>query len=117
MVRSVSTERYRSQLAALSVAYFANVPVIIWGPPGQGKSKLLESLGELLDVPVEIVVAAGLEPTDFTGLPHLADRRVDYLPPAWLRRLCDAGKGVLFCDELSNAERATRSAMLRGFDH
>ena len=34
---AATTDRYRSTMQALAIAIAADVPVILWGPPGQGK--------------------------------------------------------------------------------
>src|SRR5204862_102481 len=38
---------------------------------------------------------------------------VRFAPPAWARRLAEAGRGVLFLDELSTAPPAVQAALLR----
>jgi hypothetical protein len=64
--------------------------------------------------PCETVIASIRDPTDFSGLPiPRADGTTALAPPAWAKRLADAGKGLLFLDEISTAPPATQAALLR----
>lgn len=89
------------------------VPVLIWGPPGVGKTAAVLTLGRRLGLPVEVVIASIREPTDFAGLPVVHDGEVRFAPPNWARRLAAAGKGILFLDEVSTAPPAVQAALLR----
>jgi hypothetical protein len=97
----------------LQVCIAARVPVLLWGPPGAGKSSLVRSVGEAMGLPVETIIASIREPADFAGLPVLREDGVRLEPPAWARRLAQAGKGLLFLDELSTAPPAVQAALLR----
>lgn len=102
-----------STVLALALAILARVPVLLWGPPGAGKSSAVRALGSALGLPVEVVIASIREPSDFAGLPVLHDGEVRFAPPAWARRLAQAGKGILFLDEISTAPPAVQAALLR----
>ena len=98
---------------ALVVAVSARVPVLLWGSPGTGKTSVVRALGEALGWPVEVVIGSIREPADFAGLPVVSDGTVEMAPPAWARRLSEAGRGLLFLDELTTAPPAVQAAMLR----
>ncbi|MEU6710526.1 MoxR family ATPase [Nonomuraea sp. NPDC046802] len=98
---------------ALSVAVAANLPVILWGAPGTGKTSAVLALGARLGLPVEVVVGSIREPSDFAGLPVLRDGETWFAPPRWATRLASAGSGILFLDELTTAPPAVQAAMLR----
>ncbi|WP_223167329.1 AAA family ATPase [Nonomuraea sp. SYSU D8015] len=98
---------------ALSVAVAANLPVILWGPPGTGKTSAVLALGRRLGLPVEVVVGSIREPSDFAGLPVLRDGGTWLAPPRWAERLAATGTGILFLDELTTAPPAVQAAMLR----
>lgn len=100
-------------LEALGVAVSAGVPVLLWGSPGTGKTSAVVALGEALEWPVETVIGSIREPSDFAGLPVVIDGSVRLSPPAWATRLCEAGTGLLFLDELTTAPPAVQAAMLR----
>ena len=97
----------------LSVALQAGTPVLAWGPPGVGKTAAITALAESLSLPLEIVLASIREPADFAGLPVIRDDGVRMEAPSWARRLAEAGKGILFLDEISTAPPAVQAALLR----
>lgn len=100
-------------IAALSVALQAGVPILAWGPPGVGKTAVITALAESLSLPLEVVLASIREPADFSGLPVIREDGVRMEAPAWARRLSQAGKGILFLDEISTAPPAVQAALLR----
>ncbi|HWP98716.1 MAG TPA: MoxR family ATPase [Syntrophomonadaceae bacterium] len=102
-----------SMIDALSIAIQAGVPILTWGPPGVGKTATITTLADVLGLPLEVVLASIREPSDFSGLPVIREDGVSMEPPAWARRLVQAGKGVLFLDEISTAPPAVQSALLR----
>jgi hypothetical protein len=89
------------------------IPVVLWGPPGVGKTATVLALGARLGLLVETVIASIHEPSDFNGLPVVHDGGVRFAPPAWAVRLHQAGRGILFFDEISNAPPVVQAAMLR----
>lgn len=105
------------QLQALTLAVSADLPVLLWGEPGIGKTAALHQLAESLSLPLTTVIASVHEPSDFSGLPVLgADPEVHGVPmapPDWAVRLVRAGHGLLFLDELSTAPPAVQAALLR----
>jgi len=102
-----------SVLEALGVAVAAQVPVLLWGAPGTGKTSAIRAMADAAGLPCETVIAAIREPSDFSGLPVVVDKVVRFAPPRWAERLADAGRGVLFLDEISTAPPAVQAALLR----
>jgi hypothetical protein len=105
------------RVEALALAVAANLPVLLWGEPGIGKSATLQQLAEGLGLPLETVIASVHEPSDFAGLPIVGDSPatdgVPMAPPDWAVRLARTGSGLLFFDELSSAPPAVQAALLR----
>lgn len=99
--------------SAMAVAVGAGVPVLLWGPPGTGKSSVVRDLADRLGWPCEVVIASIREPSDFAGLPIVADGGVRFAPPTWATALAEAGDGILFLDEISTAPPAVQAALLR----
>jgi MoxR-like ATPase len=98
---------------ALGVAVAARVPVLLWGAPGTGKTSAIRAMAQIMGLPCETVIASIREPSDFAGLPIVVGDEVRFAPPAWARRLAEAGHGLLFLDELSTAPPAVQAALLR----
>ncbi|MFI6284695.1 AAA family ATPase [Streptomyces sp. NPDC051018] len=118
LLRDATTEpRPDTQLEALTLAVSADLPVLLWGEPGIGKTAALTQLAEALDLPLTTVIASVHEPSDFAGLPVIGDdpaeQGVPMAPPDWAVRLVRAGRGLLFLDELSTAAPAVQAALLR----
>jgi hypothetical protein len=95
----------------LQLAYKAGIPTLLWGPPGVGKTATIRTLGARLGVPVVEVITSIREPSDFLGLPIVADGGVKYVPPSWAKELENGG--ILFFDEISTAPPAVQAALLR----
>ncbi|MEU9316151.1 MoxR family ATPase [Streptomyces sp. NPDC048295] len=118
LLRDTTTEpRPDTQLEALTLAVAADLPVLLWGEPGIGKTAALTQLAASLDLPLTTVIASVHEPSDFSGLPIVGDdpaeQGVPMAPPDWAVRLVRAGRGLLFLDELSTAPPAVQAALLR----
>ncbi|MDQ1722739.1 MAG: hypothetical protein QOI26_2473 [Pseudonocardiales bacterium] len=118
LLQDTGTEpRTDTQLEALTLAVAADLPVLLWGEPGIGKTAALNHLAEALDLPLTTVIASVHEPSDFSGLPVVGDdpaeQGVPMAPPDWALRLVRAGRGLLFLDELSTAPPAVQAALLR----
>jgi hypothetical protein len=114
------SQRHTDTCTALGVALLADVPVILWGPPGQGKSSVIRELAAGMGAHLETVIASIREPSDFAGLPVVdpVTRTASLAAPSWAVRLRDAvveeGRtGIQFYDEVSTAPPATQAALLR----
>lgn len=118
LLGEVTTEpRPDTRLEALTLAVAADLPVLLWGEPGIGKTAALTQLAESLDLPLTTVIASVHEPSDFSGLPIIGDDPAEHgvpmAPPDWAVRLARTGRGLLFLDELSTAPPAVQAALLR----
>ncbi|MCF3123632.1 AAA family ATPase, partial [Streptomyces arenae] len=114
---STTAPRPDDQLEALTLTVAADLPVLLWGEPGIGKTAALTQLAASLDLPLTTVIASVHEPSDFSGLPVVGDDPAEHgvpmAPPDWAVRLVRAGRGLLFLDELSTAPPAVQAALLR----
>ena len=90
---------------ALGVAVAARVPGAPQSSTGTGKTSAIRAMAAAMRLPCETVIASIREPSDFAGLPIVVGDEVRFAPPAWARRLAEAGRGLLFLDELSTAPR------------
>ena len=103
-----SAVNLQNALAALEIAVKANVPTMLHGAPGVGKTDGVEGVARKLGLPCLTEVLATMEAVDLRGLPRFdADgSSVTWSRPDFLKRLADLGpEGVLFIDEAnSNAQ-------------
>jgi hypothetical protein len=100
-------------LQAVRVALAADVPVLVWGEPGVGKTASIKALADGLGWPVEIVLASLREPSDFAGLPVVVDGDMRFAPPDWAKRLSGHDRAICFFDEISTAAPSVQKALLR----
>ena len=98
-----------SQVAeALDVLVGIKQPIMIWGPPGVGKSAIVKQVADQSALELRDVRAILLDPVDLRGLPHInGDGRAHWAVPEFLPR---EGKGILFLDELTAAPQLTQAA-------
>ena len=109
----MSLVEYEETYLALGVCVEANVPVILWGPPGQGKTSVIKALAKKADRHLEIILASIREPQDFAGLPSIVDGKMTLVAPDWAQRLADTEYGILFTDEVNTAPPSVQAALLR----
>lgn len=86
-------------------------PVMVWGPPGVGKSTIVKSLAKSMGIGFVDVRLAQMESIDIRGLP-LPDKDahcVQWLPSSIFPRDNDKG-GIIFLDELSAAPKDVQVA-------
>lgn len=79
------------------------ISVMIWGPPGIGKSSIVAQTAEQNDLAIIDLRLSQLAPTDLRGLPVAEDGVARWFPPEFLPT---SGKGILFLDEINMATPA-----------
>lgn len=108
-----------SQRDILHASIAADIPVILWGPPGTGKTATVHAMAQAESAHVETLIGAILDPTDVGGQPIPDESRahVNVAPPSWTQRLAEAlarnQAAWLFLDELSCAPPSVQAALLR----
>lgn len=82
-------------------------PVFIWGPPGIGKSSLVEQFA--LEVGIEVVTLLGtqLAPEDLIGVPQIVNGKSRFCPPESIAR---DEPYLLFLDELNASSTEVQKA-------
>lgn len=102
----------------LTKAFKRQRPVFLWGPPGIGKSELVEGIAEsgvLGNTKAIDMRLALFEPTDLRGypVPDVASGTMKWLPPADLPTKEEAAEYdtiILFLDELNSAAPSVQAA-------
>ena len=88
-----------------------HVPVMLWGPPGVGKSQMVAQVGLRHNVPVIDIRLSQMEPSDLRGIPFRVEERVEWAVPAMLPDVKRHGaEGILFLDEITSAPPSVSAA-------
>ena len=88
-----------------------HTPVMLWGPPGVGKSDMVRETAARHGVQVIDIRLSQMEPSDLRGIPFRSEHRVEWAIPAMLP---DADRhsreGILFLDEITSAPPSVSAA-------
>jgi len=88
----------------LGTAEGHHTPVMLWGPPGVGKSQMVAQIAARHAVPMIDIRLSQMEPSDLRGIPFRQGERVEWAVPAMLPDTERHGpSGVLFLDEITSA--------------
>ena len=95
----------------LSAAEGHHTPVMMWGPPGVGKSQMVSEVAARHRVPVMDIRLSQMEPSDLRGIPFRVGDHVDWAIPSILPDTGRHGdKGILFLDEITSAPPSVSAA-------
>lgn len=88
-----------------------HTPVMLWGPPGVGKSQMVAQIAARHAVPVIDIRLSQMEPTDLRGIPFRVNDLVEWAVPAILPDAERHGpEGILFLDEITSAAPTVSAA-------
>lgn len=88
-----------------------HTPVMLWGPPGVGKSQLVSQVASSHGATMVDIRLAQMEPTDLRGIPFRDGGEVVWSTPSLLPRLGrDGAQGILFLDEITSAPATVTAA-------
>ena len=110
--RTVSSTQARKSILQ---AFKVKRPLFLWGPPGIGKSELVEGIARDLGGLMIDLRLGQMEPTDIRGIPfYNKDKNImEYAPPGDLPDAETAAQYpivVLFLDEMNSAPASVQSA-------
>ncbi len=88
-----------------------HTPVMLWGPPGVGKSQMVAQVAEKNAVEVIDIRLSQMEPSDLRGIPFRDNHTVEWAIPAMLPDVSRHGRnGILFLDEITSAAPSVSAA-------
>ena len=88
-----------------------HTPVMLWGPPGVGKSQIVAQIGARHNAPVIDVRLSQMEPSDLRGIPFRDSELVEWAIPSMLPNAERHGaQGILFLDEITSAVPSVSAA-------
>lgn len=94
-----------------SVEHGHHTPVMLWGPPGVGKSQLVSQIAAEHGVNIIDIRLSQMEPSDLRGIPFRLDNSVEWAVPSLLPNAERHGdKGILFLDEITSAPPTVSAA-------
>jgi hypothetical protein len=88
-----------------------HTPVMLWGPPGVGKSQMITQVAARHGVPLIDIRLSQMEPSDLRGIPFKDGDRVEWAIPSMLPDAERHGpRGILFLDEITSAPPSVSAA-------
>ena len=78
-------------------------PVMMWGPPGIGKSDIVKAVTRECGIELRDVRLSQLDPVDLRGVPTVEDGQTKWATPNFFPTDQDSA-GIFFLDELSAAD-------------
>lgn len=95
----------------LSTSEGHHTPVMLWGPPGVGKSQLVLEVGQKHGINVIDIRLSQMEPSDLRGIPFRVGESVEWAIPGMLPNSEKHGEqGILFLDEITSAPPSVSAA-------
>ncbi len=82
-------------------------PVFIWGPPGIGKSSLVEQFAESVGLDCISLLGSQLAAEDIIGVPQIKEGKSSFCPPTLIAR---EHAFCLFLDELNACSQEVQKA-------
>jgi hypothetical protein len=95
----------------LALAYRSNVPALLIGAHGLGKSEITAAAAAVLKIKCVSRDLSLMEPPDLVGLPKIEGGATTFLPPEFLPREPGAG-GFLLIEEINRAPRYMQACCL-----
>ncbi len=88
-----------------------HTPVMLWGPPGVGKSQMIAQIADRHNAPLIDIRLSQMEPSDLRGIPFKNGETVVWAIPAMLPNKERHGEeGILFLDEITSAPPSVSAA-------
>lgn len=121
-MNQTKAQEYPGIVMIEDVCFKANIPLMLIGPPGVGKTETILAEAAKHGYEVILLLASTMDPTDVSGLPRAVQMSQKdngeytygtvYSAPDWQHRVMSGDKILLFFDEYSNASPAVRASLL-----
>lgn len=97
--------------AALGTSVAIRRPLMIYGPPGVGKSDIVRAFAKSRGMELRDVRLSMMDPSDIRGLPMPNEARTQtrWIPPEFFPPTNTKKPGILFLDELTSAPPAVQA--------
>ncbi len=104
---NISVTVTQKELSELLLNIAVVRPLFIWGPPGIGKSSLVQQFSASLGIPCVSLLGSQLAPEDIIGVPQIIDGVSQFCPPKMIAR---KETYCLFLDELNACSQEVQKA-------
>lgn len=101
-------------LSTLAIAAEARRPIMIWGPPGTGKTSIVQSYADSIGASLRNFDAPSALASEMIGIPEIKDGVMRTAAPEWAQEIIDhpERRFVVFLDELPGATDQVKGALL-----
>ena len=93
----------------------ARIPVMIWGPPGHGKSAIANQATATLKRAYSAIHAGIYDRVDLVGIPYVHNNRTYWAIPSVFPDITDTTPAVINFEELTSAKQDVMSALMQLF--
>ena len=107
---SINSKQLESYMD-LMLGFDAPTPTMIWGPPGVGKSMILQMVAKKHDHHYIDLRTVMLDPVDLMGVPSVKDGRTRWNPPSYLPPSDSTEKWLINLEELPMASPMVQGAL------
>lgn len=99
---------------AILLGWEAGIPIYIEGPPGMGKSQIIQQTAKMEGKELIDIRLSQMDAVDLMGVPFPKDGVTDWNPPSFFKKIQDnPGRYALFMDEFDKASPAVQNASLQ----
>jgi MoxR-like ATPase len=85
------SEDTKQVLDILEAGRLTQTPCILWGPPGVGKTELVRAIAARNNLPLFILLASTMDPTDINGLPAIKEMIIERPTVEYVQELNEDG--------------------------
>lgn len=108
---------HQQEEVALALCIAINANAIIWGPPGSGKTSVMNAISVANNLHLEALIASTKEPQDFAGFPFINNGVMELAPPLWAKNVVQQftehkRTSLVLFDEINTAAPASQAALL-----